>query len=89
MIDLRQDTKRAEALGKELARELPAGHVLHNQARHVIAEAEPQDEVVVDMEGRIFLVHMTWAGHPDRLPWPLSEEVVTAEAFEQLIELRY
>jgi hypothetical protein len=89
MIDLRGHAERADVLGSELVCELPEGHILHGRPWRIIAEAAPQDEVVVDVDGRIYLVHLTWSKYCEQLPYPRVEEVASADDLEQLIKYRY
>lgn len=35
------------------------------------------------------LVHLTWSGHPETLPWPTTETVTSPEHLENLINRRY
>jgi hypothetical protein len=47
MLDLRSEPDRARILEEELGHELDQGHVLHGRQWRVVAEAMPQDEVLV------------------------------------------
>ncbi|GAB3057163.1 hypothetical protein GCM10027053_18480 [Intrasporangium mesophilum] len=89
MLDLRTEPDRARVLGAELARELPAGHELYERRWTVVAEAMPQDEVLVVAGGLAYLVHLTWTGRAEESPWPVAERVDSAEEFERLVEFRY
>ena len=89
MLDLRSEPDRARILGADLARELGPGHELHGPQWAVIAEATPQDEVLVEAGDAVHLVHLTWTGRREQLPWPLAERVNSAEDFERLMEVRY
>jgi hypothetical protein len=55
----------------------------------VLAEATPQDEVLVAAGETAFLVHLTWTARTETPPWPTAERVDSAEAFERLLEFRY
>lgn len=89
MVDLRSGSDRASALSAELAREIGPGHVLHKRQWRVVAEAIPQDEVLVQTADAAFLVHLSWTGRRERAPWPTAEQVDSAEAFERLLEFRF
>ena len=89
MVDLRSESDRADALEAELAREIGRGHVLDGQPWRVVAEATPQDEVLVAAGETAFLVHLTWTGHAESPPWPTAERVDSAEEFVRLVEFRY
>jgi hypothetical protein len=53
------DPVRADGLARELAAELSSGHLLLGQAWTIIAQARPQDEVVVTTDSAVYLVHLT------------------------------
>lgn len=89
MLDLRADPARAEALGAELSHEIGPGHVLHGRDWIVVAEAMPQDEVLVQAGEDAYLVHLTWTGHVEEAPWPTAEPIGSADELERLVELRY
>ena len=89
MVDLRSDIDRAGELVAELVREIGPGHVLHGRPWRVVAEATPQNEVLVTADETAFLVHLTWTGRNEAPPWPAAERVDSAEAFERLLEFRY
>lgn len=89
MLDLRAEPDRARVLGAELARELGPGHELYGLRWTVVAEAMPQDEVLVEAGDLTYLVHLTWTGRPEKSPWPVAERVDNAEEFERLVEFRY
>lgn len=89
MLDLRSDPDRAQLLAAELMRELTPRHVLYGVKWSVVAEALPQDEVVVTAGDLTFLVHLTWARRAERAPWPMCERADSAADFENLIEYRY
>lgn len=89
-LDLRSNEEQAKHLRAELLRELSPGHVLHAVDLRVIARALPQDEIVVETAGgEVALVHLTWTGHAESLPWPVTEPLTSAEHLEQTIEFRY
>ena len=90
-VDLRnpKGTRRAEALLAELGRELTPGHPLHGREVRVVAEALPQDEIVVAAGEHVALVHLTWSAREEATPWPATEFVEAADAFADLVEYRY
>jgi hypothetical protein len=89
LVDLRGVPDRAKALQGELLRELVPGHPLYGRDLRVIARALPQDEVVVETEGAVAIVHLTWSNGPERLPCPRFLWIRSAEHFEEVIEFRY
>jgi hypothetical protein len=52
--DFRTDPVRADRLARELAAELSSGHPLLGQARTIVAQARPQDEVVVTTDSAVY-----------------------------------
>lgn len=89
LVDLRSEPDRADALASELLREIGPGHVLDGQPWKVVAEAIPQDEVLVAAGEAAFLVHLTWTGRAESPSWPAVERVDSAEELERLMEFRY
>jgi hypothetical protein len=88
--DLRSEVEEAERLRTQLLRELSPGHTLHGADLRVVARASPQDEVIVETtDNRVALVHLTWSGHPESPPLPITEMLNSAEHLEQTIECRY
>jgi hypothetical protein len=65
----------AAGLERELARELPDGHVLKGVSVRAIARRFDQDDVVFRLEdGRLCVVHLTW--NVEREPaWPSTSFV--------------
>ena len=90
LVDLRADASQAERLRTELLRELSAGHVLHGLDLRVIAQAPPQEEVIVETgDDTVALVHLTWSGHAEAPPWPTTKLLDSPEHLEDTIESRY
>jgi hypothetical protein len=64
----------AERLERELGREVRAPHILHGVEVRVIARRVDTDDVLVALaDGRVAVVHLTWAGgqeaRPEQFPW--------------------
>lgn len=88
--DLRDHGADAEVFASELQRELAPQHELSRQNWLVIARALPQDEVVPELDNdRVALVHLTWKGGPEPLPYPRTAMASTQSEFESLIQERY
>jgi hypothetical protein len=69
------DAATRDALTDELRREVSEGHLLsaHPQAT-VVGRCLGCDEVLVSLGDQGFaLVHVTWATHVERPPWPHTE----------------
>lgn len=89
MLDLRSEPDRARLLGAELAREVGPGHELHGRRWTVVAEAMPQDQVLVKAGNLTYFVHLTWRGRAEEPPWSLAERIDSGEELESLLEFRY
>lgn len=89
MIDLRHDQSRASLLADELHREVGVGHPLAGERWTVVAEAEPQDDVVVVAGAQVAMVHLTWSGRRESPPWPSHDAIPGPEALQRLIADRY
>ena len=89
--DLRgQHRAHADSLAAELRRELGDGHELTSRGWVVVAEALPQDEVVLGLAGGgVALVHLTWTGRTETAPYPLTRIVMSESEFESLVKDRY
>jgi len=67
------DSHEAERLEHELARELPAGHILKERTVRAHLRRDDRDDVVFAVEGAgLCLVHLTWRAESDPR-WPRSE----------------
>ncbi|WP_052674357.1 hypothetical protein [Microbacterium azadirachtae] len=89
MIDLRDEPRRAELLAAELRRELGPAHPLAGTQWTVVAEAEPQDDVLVVTAMGVAMVHLTWSGNTESLPWPREYDLPDPAALDRLIIERY
>jgi hypothetical protein len=88
-VDLRGVPDGGKDSEKSYLRELVPGHPLYGLHLKVIARALPQDEVIVEADDAVALVHLTWAMGPERLPWPMFEWISSAEHLDHVIEFRY
>jgi hypothetical protein len=89
-VDLRTHAggaARAELLDAELRRELSADHVLLPYSWVVIAEALPQEEIVVEIDDdTVAIVHLTWLGSTERRPYPWTTIAHSPAEFEDSYE---
>lgn len=62
----------AQTWEKQLAIEVPAGHVLYGLPAKLLARGNGDDSLfeLVDGSGRAADVHLTWSKSAERLPWP-------------------
>lgn len=72
-----EDRSSVESLVRELYLELSARHVLFGLRARAIARRQDCDDVLfelLDGSGRLAVVHLTWALHPEPDPrWPQTE----------------
>jgi hypothetical protein len=86
-------TERADpaaAYEREMQSELGAGHPLFGIPVAAVGKHEGSDDVrfeVLDGSGRVAVVHLTRARHPEPLPWPGTEFFAGLEAFAELRKL--
>jgi hypothetical protein len=76
----------AAAYERELAAELGAGHPLFGVPLAAVGKHDGSDDVlfqVLDGSGRVAVVHLTWARHPEPPPWPGFEFFPNLEAFAE------
>ncbi|GAB4013495.1 hypothetical protein [Nocardioides ultimimeridianus] len=80
-LDLRDGDEGAEVLTDELLRELAPGHPLHGRDVRVIARSLVADDVVVEVDDEVALVHLTWTPRKSERP-PLPATKVISSAVE-------
>ncbi|MEY9849600.1 hypothetical protein ABH940_006709 [Streptacidiphilus sp. BW17] len=71
---------RRTALEVELRAEAPSGHPLFDQPITAIAHCQGCDDVVFTVKvenGWFALVHLTWQGRREPLPWPRVQRITT------------
>jgi len=70
------ESAQAEAMERELYRELAEGHPLHGFRVRTLGRRQDCDDVLFAVEDgseRVAVVHLTWTySPPDRLPWPVT-----------------
>ena len=70
------------ALLVELRRELDSTHPLHGLVATPIGRRQDNDDVLFSLaDGRVGVVHLTWAGKPDTSPFPLTVLYESAAVF--------
>lgn len=72
------------AYERELAAELGRGHPLYGVPLTALGKHDGSDDVLfrlLDGSGRVAVVHLTWARHPEPPPWPGFELFPSLEAF--------
>lgn len=81
------DPEHRRFFGEELARELSPGHLLHGLALEPIARADGRDDYLFAAhDGRVAEVHLTFANHPERPPWPGSALYPSLSAWREAKE---
>lgn len=67
----------------ELESEVGSNHPLNGIDTRLIARGNGDDALfeLLDGSGRFAVVHLTWARHPERLPWPVTEIYDSFESF--------
>jgi hypothetical protein len=70
-----QDEQFHAGFKRELEGELSSEHPLHGIETRLIARGNADDALfeLLDGTGRYAVVHLTWARHPEPLPWPATE----------------
>jgi hypothetical protein len=74
----------AAAYERELAAELGDGHPLYGVPLAAFGKHDGSDDVLfrlLDESGRVAVIHLTWARHPEPPPWPGFELFSSLEAF--------
>lgn len=74
---------RARTFEGELARELHPIHPLAGIAVRALGKSDRNDDVLFGFpdDERVALVHLTWSGKPERLPFPHTTIYPTFDAF--------
>ena len=78
-----QDPKFHADFKRELESELCAEHPLHGIETRLIGRGDGDDALfeLLDGSGRFAVVHLTWACHPEPLPWPATTMYNSLESF--------
>lgn len=86
-----EDRAVAESLQAELQREVPPGHALHGvEAVRAIGTRNDQDDVAYLLpDGRVAVVHLTWARREAVPPDPTTRVLDSVEAFSRWMETEH
>lgn len=78
-----QDKEFHAAFRLELESEVCREHVLSGISARLIARGNGDDALfeLLDGSGRYAVVHLTWARHPEPLPWPVTEIYRSLDSF--------
>jgi hypothetical protein len=83
-------TVTAEVAGRltaELQREIAPGHVLAGRSATVVRRCSGCDDVIVRVDNDAFaVVHLTWTGREESLPWPRTVTLPTFLALESYVD---
>lgn len=81
------DVEHLVALRDELRREISGGHVLQGAPFDVLARFAGADEVLLRLTaGRFALVHPTWSGREEPLPWPTTVICPDVHAIQAVVD---
>ncbi|MRI35499.1 hypothetical protein EOPP23_21300 [Endozoicomonas sp. OPT23] len=58
------------ALELELKKELIPVHALYEISFEVLAKREDQDDILISTESGFYIVHLTWSGRAEAMPFP-------------------
>ena len=87
--DLRSPDKpeqqEIQAVTNELLREASPSHPLYGMAFTVIGRSEARDDVLLKVDDRWALVHLTWSGKSEVPPWPTCVFFDSASNLEQAL----
>ncbi len=64
----------ADALSSELEQELASGHPLYGLEYTLLAKREDCDDILIQVGTDYFIVHLTWSGQGEALPFPLCQK---------------
>ena len=80
-----EDQLQRERLERELASELPRGHLLERKKVRVIGRRADQDDVLFEVDGSGYaVVHLTWTGRQEEAPdWPRVTMFESLEDFRR------
>jgi len=81
-----ESPEAAAAYERELAAELGTGHPLYGVPLAALGKHDGSDDVLfrlLDGSGRVAVVHLTWARHPEPSPWPAFELFPSLEVFAE------
>jgi hypothetical protein len=79
------EQQQIRALTNELIREASPGHSLYGMAFTVIGQSEARDDVLLKVDDRWALVHLTWSGKSEVPPWPTCVFFDSADDVEQAL----
>jgi hypothetical protein len=78
-----QNSDFHDGFKSELESEVGPDHPLRGIETRLEARGDGDDALfeLLDGTGRYAVVHLTWARHPESLPWPVTELYNSLEAF--------
>lgn len=79
------EQQQVQAVTNELLREASPGHPLYGIAFTVIGRSEARDDVLLKVDDRWALVHLTWSGKSEVPPWPTCVVFDSASEVEQAL----
>ena len=79
------EQQQIQAVTNELLRETSPGHALYGVAFVVVGRSQARDDVLLKVNNRWALVHLTWSAQSEEPPWPTCVIFDSASAVEQAI----
>jgi hypothetical protein len=95
LVDPWEDLRKADpersgsalSLSKEVRAEVSVGPPLHDIAFVVVGRSYARDDVLLKLDEGWALVHLTWSGHAEQPPWPISTAFHSVSDVEGAIDL--
>jgi hypothetical protein len=81
------EQQQIQAVTNELLRETTPGHALYDMSFTVIGRSQARDDVLLKVDDRWALVHLTWSGKSEVPPWPTCVIFDSARDAEQALAL--
>ena len=81
------EQQQIPALTDEILRETSPGHALYGMTFTVIGRSQARDDVLLKVDDRWTLVHLTWSGKPEVPPRPTCVIFDSVSDVEQVLAL--
>ncbi|SDZ43224.1 hypothetical protein SAMN05444365_1164 [Micromonospora pattaloongensis] len=81
------EQEQVHAITNEMLRETSPGHALHGMPFAVVGRSDARDDVLLKVDDRWALVHLTWSGKSEVPPWPTCVMFDSASDTQQALAL--